>query len=113
MKHAPRPTHAVLFPIAMAMALLMAPLRAAEPAVVAPQPPAIPERTFIITDYGAVGDGTTMNTQAFHAAIAACAQAGGGRIVVPEGIFVSGPIELKSAIDLHLAKGATLKMSQR
>lgn len=52
-----------------------------------------------------------LNTSAMRAAIDACAKAGGGHVVVPEGTFVSGPIELKSAMDLHLAKGAILKMS--
>jgi polygalacturonase len=97
---------------ASALAMQLAPVNAAESQTVTPKLPTIPERTFTVTDYAAVGDGTTMNTQAFRAAIDACVQAGGGRIAVPEGDFLTGPIELKSAMDLHFAKGARLKMSQ-
>lgn len=75
--------------------------------------PVISEKTFTVTDFGAVGDGATMNTDAFHAAIEACTRAGGGRIVVPEGMYVAGPFELESNMTLHLAKGAILMMSQR
>lgn len=78
-----------------------------------PRPPAIPSRSFPVTDFGAVGDGMKMNTEAFRAATAACAKAGGGHVVVPAGTFVTGPFELKSAMDLHLAKGATIQMSPR
>jgi len=97
--------------LASATALLLNPLIAVEPAIPAPQLPVIPSRSFSVTQFGAVGDGTRLNTAAFRAAIEACAKSGGGHVVVPEGIFVTGPIELKSATDLHLAKGATLKMS--
>jgi len=78
-----------------------------------PTLPTIPPRTFSVTDFGAVGDGTTMNTAAFHAAVEACAQAGGGQVIVPPGNFVTGPFALKSAMDLHLEKGATIRMSPR
>lgn len=61
-----------------------------------------------VTDFGAVGDGTTLNTAAIQAAVDACAAAGGGRVLVPAGTFVSGSIFLKSNIDFHLAPGATL-----
>jgi DNA sulfur modification protein DndE len=80
----------------------------------APPPAAGPVaavRSWSITDYGAVGDGKAMNTDAFRKAIDACASAGGGRVLVPAGTYVSGPIELKSGIDLHLAAGATIQFS--
>jgi polygalacturonase len=75
--------------------------------------PAIPVRSVLVTDHGAVGDGATVNTRAFAAAIDACSRAGGGRVVVPPGIFLTGPIELKSRIDLHLERGALLLFSSR
>lgn len=70
-----------------------------------------PDRDFVITDYGAVADGTTNNTQAIADAIAACGKAGGGRVVVPEGEFFTGPVHFTSNMDLHLAEGAVLKFS--
>jgi polygalacturonase len=79
--------------------------------VVNPPVPTIPDRKFVLTEFGGVGDGKTINTRAFHKAMEAAAKAGGGRIVVPAGQFVSGPIELGNNIDLYLAKGAVLLMS--
>ncbi len=67
---------------------------------------------FNIVDYGAVGDGATLNTKAIQATVDACAAAGGGQVVVPAGIFVSGPIFLKSNIELHLSPGAVLRGSR-
>jgi polygalacturonase len=64
-----------------------------------------------ITQYGGVGDGTTDNTAAFAAAIAACVGGGGGRVVVPKGVFFTGPIELMSNIDLYVSPGATIKFT--
>ena len=66
---------------------------------------------FNVMDYGAVGDGTTLNTAAMQKAVDACAEAGGGRVVVPGGVFLSGPIFLKSNVELHLRAGATLRGS--
>ena len=63
---------------------------------------------FVITNYGAVGDGITDCTKAFAAAIAACNQAGGGRVVVPAGKFLTGPIHLRSYVNLHVVKDATI-----
>ncbi|MFE9064706.1 glycoside hydrolase family 28 protein [Streptomyces violaceusniger] len=75
------------------------------------RPPAFPRRSFRITDYGAVGDGRTMNTAAFRAAIAACHRAGGGRVVVPEGRFLTGAIQLRGRVNLHVTAGATIAFS--
>jgi polygalacturonase len=72
------------------------------------KPPSFPKRTFDITRYGAVLDGSSDSTGAIRAAIAACESAGGGRVVVPKGRFVTGSIVLKSKVNLHLADGATL-----
>jgi len=73
--------------------------------------PKIPARTVKLTDFSAVGDGTVQNTAAFAKAIDACAKSGGGRVVVPEGIWLTGPIQLKSNIDLHLERGAVIQFS--
>src|SRR5262249_43310644 len=54
----------------------------------------------------------TKNTQAFARATAACVNSGGGRVLVPPGIWLTGPIELKSNLDLHLAAGATILFSR-
>ena len=75
------------------------------------KPPEFPERTFNIVDYGAVPDGKTKNTVAFAKAIAACNQAGGGRVVVTAGTWYTGPIIFKSNVDLHLEKGAVVSFS--
>lgn len=68
-----------------------------------PQPTDIP-----ITAHGAVPDGRTMNTQAIQRAIEAARSAGGGRVVVPKGVFRSGSIFLAQDVELHVAEGATL-----
>ena len=70
--------------------------------------PVIPQRDFIITSFGAVGDGQTDCTTAIADAIAAASTAGGGRVVVPAGTFMTGPIHLESHIELHVDKEAIL-----
>ena len=75
------------------------------------QEPAIPDHTVTITDFGAVPDGQTLNTKAFADAIAAAAEKGGGHVVVPEGIWLTGPVTLKNNIDLHTEKGALIVFS--
>lgn len=77
------------------------------------QPPRFPNRVFNITNYGAIGDGKTICTSAIAKAIVACASAGGGRVIIPEGKFLTGPIHLKSKVDLHLADGAYLTFSTK
>lgn len=72
------------------------------------QPPVFPDRDFKVTDYGAKGNGDTNCTDAFQKAIAACNAAGGGRVVVPEGIYLTGAIHLKSNVNLYLAKDAVI-----
>jgi polygalacturonase len=71
--------------------------------------PEFPARDFRITAHGARGDAKADNTVAIQKAIAACAKAGGGRVVVPRGVFLTGAIHLKSRVNLHLETGATLK----
>jgi polygalacturonase len=74
--------------------------------------PAFPDRDFLLTDFGAVGDGTTDASAAIEAAVEACHRAGGGRVVVPPGVFATGPVHLKSGVNLHVAEGATLRFSR-
>src|SRR5690606_41610270 len=64
--------------------------------------PTFPDRQFDVRTYGAINDGTTDNSEAFAKAIAACHEAGGGRVVVPAGRYLTGPIHLKSNVNLHL-----------
>src|SRR5262245_6954348 len=73
--------------------------------------PTFPARDFNITSYGAVADGTTDATEALRKAIDACTKAGGGRVVVPAGTFLTGAIHLRNNVNLYLAEGATLKFS--
>ena len=74
--------------------------------------PKFPRRDFTITDFGALGDGTSDATGAIRAAIEACADGGGGRVVIPEGRFHSGPIHLRSNVNLHLVEGGTIAFSR-
>jgi polygalacturonase len=74
-----------------------------------PALPTIPDRTFILTDFAAIGDGKFLNTEAFKQAITAVREAGGGRLVVPKGIFRTLPFALCSNLDLHLDEGAVIQ----
>ena len=76
------------------------------------KPPVFPQREFDITRYGAIADGRTDCSPAFRQAIMACNKAGGGRVVVPAGTFLTGPIHLLSNVNLHVSAGATIKFSQ-
>ena len=71
---------------------------------------------FCISDYAAAGTesvgGRPKVTEAIARAVAACAEAGGGRVVVPEGKWFSGAIRLKSNVELHLAEGSEILFSQ-
>jgi len=73
------------------------------------QPPRFPDRTFSILDFGAVPDGRTDASQAIRQAVEACASAGGGRVLVPPGEYLTGPVHLRSRVHLHMAEGAVLK----
>lgn len=67
-----------------------------------------PDKNFVITRYGAKADGKRINTQAIAKAIDACNRAGGGRVIIPKGEWLTGPIHLKSNVNLHLEEGATI-----
>jgi len=63
---------------------------------------------FSILDFGAIGDGKTLNTASINNAIDACASAGGGMVYMPPGVYLSGTVVLKSNVTLYLEAGATL-----
>jgi hypothetical protein len=65
-------------------------------------------KVFNIKDYGAVGDGKTLNSEAINNTITACSKAGGGKVLVPAGRFLTGTVQLKSHITLFLDKDATI-----
>ncbi|MFW5617909.1 MAG: glycoside hydrolase family 28 protein, partial [Prevotella pectinovora] len=68
----------------------------------------IPDYSVNLTDFGAVGDGLTLNTEAFEKAIKDLDKKGGGHLIVPQGIWLTGLISLKDNIDLHLEKNAII-----
>lgn len=73
--------------------------------------PVIPERQVNLKDFGAVGNGVTLCTDAFTKAIQTLSDQGGGHLIVPSGVWFTGPIILKSNIDLHLEMGAVIQFS--
>ncbi len=79
----------------------------------APPTPAGPIHEFNLTRFGGVGDGKTLNTDAFRKAIEACSAAGGGRVVVPAGTFFTGPIQFLDHVDLHVDAGAVVLFSPK
>jgi len=74
-------------------------------------PPTFPDHDFDVTKFAGAGDGTTVNSTAFSRAIEACAKSGGGRVIVPAGKFLTGPIHLRSGVNLHLTDGAEIIFS--
>ena len=70
------------------------------------------QKRFVITEHGAVGDGTTLNTKAIQSAIDRCAAAGGGTLIVPSGTFITGSLFLKPGVNLEVEKGGVIKGSQ-
>lgn len=73
--------------------------------------PQFPDKTFNVEDYGAKADGTTDNSKAFADAITACSEDGGGRVLVPTGKYLTGPIHLKSNVNFHLEDGTEIIFS--
>ncbi len=123
---------AILFIVAGALIIRKAPQRqlSAEPIIETPQyptqplfidtpfaenlsinEPLFPDTLCSIADFGAIGDGTTSNTIAFEKAIESCDQLGGGKVIVPAGVFLTGPIHLRSNINLHIERDATILFS--
>lgn len=72
----------------------------------------IPEQVFNVTEYGAVGDGTTLSTKAIQQAIDEAHNAGGGKVVFPKGTYLSGAIFVKSNVELNISEGVVLKAIQ-
>ncbi|WP_316817187.1 glycoside hydrolase family 28 protein [Pedobacter nyackensis] len=68
--------------------------------------------TISILKYGAKNDGLTLNTKGINQAITDCNKRGGGVVLIPEGLWLTGPIELKSNVNLHLAKNALLQFTK-
>ncbi len=73
--------------------------------------PVFPDRAFDIREYGATAGDEKPDTEAIAKAIAACTAAGGGRVEVPPGVWLTGAIHLRSSVNLHLAAGAELRFS--
>src|SRR5581483_8733477 len=72
--------------------------------------PNIPNSDFNIADYGAIGDGKTLNTESIQRAIDKAGEHG-GKVIIPKGKFLCGPLELHSKINIEIAKEAVLILS--
>lgn len=70
--------------------------------------PSFPHRVFNITQFGAKPDGQTLNTAFIQHAIDTCAAVGGGTVIIPAGLWLTGPLTLRSHIHLHIDRGAIL-----
>jgi polygalacturonase len=73
--------------------------------------PSFSNKTYVITEYGAQAGGVFNNTQAFKKAIQACTENGGGKVLVPSGKYLTGPIHLENNVNLHLEDGAEILFS--
>ncbi len=70
-----------------------------------------PDKIYNVNDFGAIADGKTLNTSAFAKAIKACTENGGGRVIVPNGKYLTGSIHLESNVNLHLEDKAEILFS--
>src|SRR5882724_4874757 len=75
------------------------------------QQPVFKKDTFSIARYGAVPDGVTLNTKSINDAIADCSKKGGGVVLVPAGLWLTGPLVLKSNVNLHLDGEAIIQFT--
>lgn len=73
--------------------------------------PVFKKDTFNILKFGAKADGHTINTQSINNAIATCSAKGGGVVLIPQGLWISGPIILKSNVNLHINRAALLQFT--
>ena len=73
--------------------------------------PTFKKDTFNITKYGAVPDGVTLNTKSINAAIDACSKKGGGVVLIPQGLWLTGPIVLQSNVNLHVDRAAIVQFT--
>lgn len=74
-----------------------------------PELPRIPDHRVNVTDYGAIGDGLDLCTSGLQAAIDDCAASGGGTVIIPAGLWRTGPLTLRSRINLHAESGALIQ----
>ena len=107
-----------VFPVILLTCFLISPSRADQPEwqqvpgiLARIVPPQFPARDYVITKFGAVADGKTDCSAAIKKATAVCAEAGGGRVVIPAGEFLTGAIHLQSGVNLHLETNAVLRFS--
>ncbi|HPE74933.1 MAG TPA: glycoside hydrolase family 28 protein, partial [Draconibacterium sp.] len=75
------------------------------------QGPSIPDNEVNIKDFGAVSGGQVLNTEAFASAIDAVSKMGGGKVIIPAGIWLTGPIILKSNLQMHAEAGSLIIFS--
>ncbi len=73
--------------------------------------PSIPDNVVNIRDYGAISGGEVLNTKAFADAIEAVSKMGGGKVIIPPGLWLTGPIVLKSNLEIHAEFGALIQFS--
>lgn len=74
--------------------------------------PSFPDYAVSIADFGAIAGGQTTNTDAINKAIDAASKNGGGKVIIPRGIWLTGPIMLKSNVNLHTEEGALVIFSK-
>lgn len=74
--------------------------------------PKFADKEFSVTDFGAIGDGTTLCTNAINEAIRSCNKAGGGKVLVADGKYLTGAIVLLSNVELNISENATLLFVQ-
>ena len=75
------------------------------------QRPSFPDYQVDIRDFGAKADGETLNTEAINNAIKAVSEKGGGKVVIPEGLWLTGPVVLQNNVNLHVEKNALVLFS--
>jgi polygalacturonase len=102
-----RPLPTAVFLVGLYITITFAALASSPP----PSLPKIAAKTFNVTQFGAIGDGKTLNTAALQKTIDTAAAAGGGVVLVPEGKFLTEPFTLASRINLQLARGAIILIS--
>lgn len=73
--------------------------------------PVFKKDTFNIISYGAKADGITLNTQSINKAIADCSAKGGGVVLIPQGLWLTGPVMMKSNVNLHVSRAALLQFT--
>ena len=75
--------------------------------------PSFKDQDFNIRDFGAVAGGITSNTEVINKAVTACHNAGGGRVIIPAGIYLTGPVTLLSNVNFHVERGALLMFDKK